>query len=85
MKKWIVLAVAAAAAAAAYHFAPWFKAIEAEGDVAQGPKTALVVETNIAFAVSAAGEITPAEQVSVRPEINGRIELLPVDVGDRVK
>ena len=37
------------------------------------------------FVVNAAGEIGPAEQVSVRPEINGRIELLPVDVGDRVK
>lgn len=49
------------------------------------PKTALVIQTNIQFAVSAAGEIGPAEQVSVRPEINGRIELLPVDVGDRVR
>lgn len=40
---------------------------------------------NINFAVSAAGEITPAEQVSVRPEINGKIEMLPVDVGDKPK
>ena len=40
---------------------------------------------DINFAVNAAGEIAPAEQVSVRPEINGQIELLPVDVGDRVK
>jgi HlyD family secretion protein len=29
------------------------------------------------------GRSAPAEQVSVRPEINGKIELLPVDVGDR--
>ena len=35
--------------------------------------------------LNAAGEIAPAEQVSVRPEINGLVELLPVDVGDRVK
>src|SRR5881409_2814792 len=34
---------------------------------------------------SAAGEIGPAEQVSVRPEINGKILTLPVDIGDRVK
>ena len=40
---------------------------------------------DISFAVNAAGEISPAEQVSVRPEINGRIEDLPVDLGDRVK
>ena len=49
------------------------------------PTTALVIQTNISFAVNAAGEISPAEQVSVRPEINGRIEQLPVDIGDRVK
>ena len=40
---------------------------------------------NINFAVNAAGEIAPAEQVSVRPEINGLVDLLPVDLGDRVK
>lgn len=45
-----------------------------------------VIETrNIKFAINAAGDITPAEQVSVRPEVNGKIEVLPVDVGDRVK
>ena len=40
---------------------------------------------NINFSVNAAGEIAPAEQVSVRPEINGLLEELPVDVGDHVK
>ena len=49
------------------------------------PTTAVVERRNIRFSVSAAGEIGPAEQVSVRPEINGRIETLPVDIGDRVK
>ena len=49
------------------------------------PTTAKVELRNISFAVNAAGEIAPAEQVSVRPEINGLLEELPVDVGDRVK
>jgi multidrug efflux pump subunit AcrA (membrane-fusion protein) len=31
---------------------------------------------DITFAVNAAGEIAPAEQVSVRPEINGLLEKL---------
>jgi len=45
-----------------------------------------VIETrNIKFAINAAGDITPAEQVCVRPEVNGKIEQLPVDVGDAVK
>ncbi len=47
--------------------------------------TATAELRDISFAVNAAGEITPAEQVSVRPEINGRIEELPVDLGDKVK
>src|SRR5262245_23835576 len=56
--------------------------------VAAGPErltTAIAELRDINFAVNAAGEISPAEQVSVRPEINGQIELLPVDVGDTVK
>ncbi len=48
------------------------------------PSTATIETRDIRFAVSAAGEITPAEQVSVRPEVNGKIELLTVDVGDAV-
>lgn len=46
--------------------------------------TATVEEGDVNFVVSVAGEIGPAEQVSVRPEVNGRIRELPVDVGDRV-
>lgn len=49
------------------------------------PTTAAVERGNINFAVGVAGEIGPAEQVSVRPEVNGKIIELPVDVGDRVK
>ncbi len=51
-----------------------------------GRASSAVIETrSIRFAVSAAGDIGPAEQVSVRPEVNGKIEDLPVDVGDAVK
>ena len=49
------------------------------------PTTAVVIPRNISFAISAAGEITPAEQVSVRPEVSGRIDKLLVDLGDKVK
>ncbi len=49
-------------------------------------QTNAVVETrSIRFSITAAGDIGPAEQVSVRPEVNGLIETLPVDIGDRVK
>ena len=49
------------------------------------PTTAVVTPRNISFAVTAAGDIGPADQVSVRPEISGRIATLPVDIGDVVK
>ncbi len=48
------------------------------------PTTAVVEPRDIQFAINAAGDIGPADQVSVRPEINGRIEELPVDIGDQV-
>jgi RND family efflux transporter MFP subunit len=46
--------------------------------------TAVVERGTVVPTVGVAGEIGPAEQVSVRPEVNGRIIELPVDVGDRV-
>ncbi len=53
--------------------------------VSERQTTAMVEQRNIEFAISVAGEIGPAEQVSVRPEVNGRISELPVDIGDKVK
>jgi RND family efflux transporter MFP subunit len=49
------------------------------------PNTATIELRNIDFAVTAAGEIGPDDMVSVRPEINGRVSELPVDIGDKVK
>lgn len=46
--------------------------------------TATIELRNINFAVTAAGEIGPDDMVSVRPEINGRISALPVDIGDKI-
>lgn len=87
MKKWIViLLVLGIVAVWGYKQWPTLKA-RAEGgsDSNQRVTTAVVEERNIRFSVPAAGEISPAEQVSVKPEINGRIEQLPVDIGDQVK
>lgn len=59
------------------------RTVDAPG--ADRPKTAVAEARNIEFAISAAGDIGPADQVSVRPEVNGRIAELPVDIGDKVK
>ncbi len=47
--------------------------------------TAVAESRDIRFSINAAGEIGPADQVSVRPEVNGRILELPVDIGDTVR
>src|SRR5947209_5645211 len=87
MKKWIVilLVVGAGSFWAVKKWPTWRGASAAESGGDQRPKTALVEQRDIHFSVPAAGEISPAEQVSVKPEINGRIETLPVDIGDEVK
>lgn len=85
MKKWIFLIVVLAAGVLVYtQWDKWQGKLGQESDVGR-LTTAPVIQTNIEFAVNAAGEIRPAEQVSVRPEISGRIMQLPVDLGDRVK
>ena len=85
MKKWIIVAVVLAGGA--WGVQKWRASLAGTG--ASGadphPATALVETRDIHFSVSAAGEIGPAEQVSVRPEINGKILTMPVDIGDRVK
>ena len=51
---------------------------------AERQTTAIVEARDISFAVNAAGDIGPADQVSVRPEVNGLIAELPLDIGDHV-
>ena len=85
MKVFWILLVAALASAAGW--AVWHQT-QRKGSEAAGARvtaTAKVEPRDISFTVSAAGDIGPADQVSVRPEINGRIEELPVDIGDKVK
>jgi len=85
MRKFLVLiAIAGVGFGGYYGWKNWQKTSQAAAAPAR-PTTATVELRDISFSVNAAGEIAPAEQVSVRPEINGLVELLPVDVGDRVK
>ncbi len=86
MRRAIIVLLLVAFGGAGYWY--WSKSPRdgaAGGGNAARPTTAVVIQTNISFAVNAAGEISPAEQVSVRPEINGKVEVLPVDLGDQVK
>src|ERR1051325_3323491 len=67
-----------------YYFYKNLPAKGASSDAPTRPTSALVEKRAILFGGTAAGEIGPADQVSVRPEINGRIAELPVDIGDQV-
>jgi RND family efflux transporter MFP subunit len=85
MKKLIVLLVLIGLGVGGYYgWNRWQKVSQAAAGPGR-PTTAPVELRDISFSVNAAGEIAPAEQVSVRPEINGLIDALPVDVGDKVK
>src|SRR5919109_37644 len=78
-----ILAVLALGAGGYY---VWSKVPRGTNDPdADRPKTAIAEARSIQFAINAAGDIGPADQVSVRPEVNGRIAELPVDIGDSVK
>src|SRR5262249_40081197 len=77
MKKWIVLAVLGAAGAGGIAYWNHIQRHKTAGGPVDRPTTATVEMRDISFSVNAAGEISPAEQVSVRPEINGLIESLP--------
>lgn len=88
MKTVLTLLLMAAIAVGGYFGFHYWK--QQSGDAAAAaksgrPTTATIETRNIRFAVSAAGEITPSEQVSVRPEVNGKILSLTVDVSDTVK
>ena len=86
MKKlFVILAIILVAGYGGFHF--WEKWQEKK-HATRGPKratTATVESRDIRFSINAAGDIGPADQVSVRPEVNGKIALLPVDIGDKVK
>ena len=85
MKKLIVLIVILGVGVGGYYgWKNWQKANSVSAAL-ERPTTATAELRSINFSVNAAGEIAPAEQVSVRPEINGKVDRLPVDLGDHLK
>lgn len=86
MKKIGVVLVIAALAGGGWWYTQTHKgASNLTAESSNRPTVASIDSRDIRFAVSAAGEIGPSEQVSVRPEVNGKISKLPVDLGDNVK
>jgi HlyD family secretion protein len=85
MKKLFALIVVLGLGWGGYSMWKHWDQLKAKDEAPSRVSSAVAELRDISFAVNAAGEISPAEQVSVRPEINGRIEELPVDLGDHVK
>ena len=81
---WTALVVAGLGVGGFFLWKQWQQR-QAETADAKPVTTANVEARDISFSINAAGEIGPADQVSVRPEINGKIAELPVDIGDKVK
>jgi HlyD family secretion protein len=84
MKKWIVMVVVLAAVVMAWPRLRQLGSSSGAGDSVSAAATAVATNRNIRFSVTAAGDISPRDQVSVRPEVNGRIAELAVDIGDSV-
>jgi HlyD family secretion protein len=83
MKVLVTLVIIVTLAGGGYYV--WSKVPRNESDrEVSRMKTAPCETRDIQFTVSAAGDIGPADQVSVRPEVNGRIAELPVDIGDKI-
>jgi RND family efflux transporter MFP subunit len=86
MKKFIlILAILLMAGFGGFHFWKKWQAKNHATHSSKRPTTATVESRDIQFSINAAGDIGPADQVSVRPEVNGKIAVLPVDIGDNVK
>lgn len=85
MKGFLILVVVAGLGVGGFFVWKQWQRKQAESPNAKPVSTANVEARDISFAITAAGEIGPADQVSVRPEINGKIAELPVDIGDKVK
>ncbi|MFO1513840.1 MAG: efflux RND transporter periplasmic adaptor subunit [Verrucomicrobiota bacterium] len=85
MKKWIIVIIVIAGMAGGGWWLREQKGGKSETAKSGRPTSATAESRDIHFAINAAGEIGPADQVSVRPEVNGRILQLPVDIGDTVK
>ena len=82
MNKWIViLLVLGVGGFFGYKKLPELSPSKTAGERADHIATATAERKDIRFNVKAAGEIGPAERVCVRPEINGKIDELPVDLG----
>jgi HlyD family secretion protein len=85
MKKWFLLIVVVTCVGTGAWLMRDRFSVQKETDRETRPTTAVVESRDINFSINAAGEIGPADQVSVRPEVNGRIRELPVDIGDSVR
>jgi RND family efflux transporter MFP subunit len=85
MKVFLTLLVVAGLSVGGFFVWKQWQRKQAETADAKIVSIANVEARDISFAITAAGEIGPADQVSVRPEINGKIAELPVDIGDQVK
>lgn len=84
MKNWLIFLIVVGSVVGGAWFLSNRNPTPEKSGISKRPTNATVESRDIRFAINAAGEIGPAEQVSVRPEVNGRILQLPVDIGDSV-
>ncbi len=85
MKKWIIILVIAALGGGSWYYFSQQQSKAEPVTQRHDRGTHQVQRRSIQLSITAAGDISPAEQVSVIPETSGRIKTLLVDIGDNVK
>ncbi len=85
MKKWIIFLVIAALGGGSWYYFNHQQGKAEPVTQRHDRGTHQVQRRSIQLSITAAGDISPAEQVSVIPETSGRIKALLVDIGDNVK
>lgn len=85
MKKWIIILVIAALGGGGWYYFSHQQGKAEPVTQRHDRGTHQVQRRSIQLSITAAGDISPAEQVSVIPETSGRIKALLVDIGDNVK
>jgi RND family efflux transporter MFP subunit len=85
MNRWAGILATLALLGGGYYFWGQWKSKSRDTSGLRLPPTAVVEYKDILFSVNGAGDIGPADQVSVRPEVDGKIATLLVDIGDKVK
>ena len=85
MKKILLIAALALAVGGGWYFTGGGKPAPPKSASAENPLIAVAARRDIDFSVEVSGDVTPAFQLEVKPEVGGKLKALHVRAGETVK